>query len=82
MAKYATYGAPRLSGFFAISYGLGFAALTATLSHVALWHGKEIYQRYKASSKNMWCHCEVSGMGHSSSCITVAAPSTALGSCS
>ncbi|CAI5522535.1 unnamed protein product, partial [Closterium sp. Naga37s-1] len=37
--------APYISVFFALCYGLGFAALTATVVHVALWYGPEIYQR-------------------------------------
>ncbi|CAI5503655.1 unnamed protein product [Closterium sp. Naga37s-1] len=37
--------APFISVFFALCYGLGFAALTATVVHVALWYGPEIYQR-------------------------------------
>ncbi|GJP32898.1 hypothetical protein CLOM_g17484 [Closterium sp. NIES-68] len=37
--------APYISVFFALAYGLGFAALTATVVHVALWYGPEIYQR-------------------------------------
>ncbi|CAI7872087.1 unnamed protein product [Closterium sp. NIES-53] len=36
---------PFISVFFALCYGLGFAALTATVVHVALWYGPEIYQR-------------------------------------
>lgn len=38
--KYETYGKVHLSTYFALAYGVGFAAFTATLSHVALFHGK------------------------------------------
>lgn len=31
-----------LTPFFAISYGISFAILTSTITHVLLWHGKEI----------------------------------------
>lgn len=40
MAKYESYGKLHLSTFFALTYGVGFAALTATLTHVALFYGK------------------------------------------
>ncbi|WCJ26608.1 oligopeptide transporter 7 [Euphorbia peplus] len=38
-----------LSTFFAITYGVGFAALSATIVHVALFHGREIWDQSKAS---------------------------------
>jgi OPT family small oligopeptide transporter len=44
---YNAYGRLHLSTFFAVTYGVGFAALAATISHVALFHGREIWQRYK-----------------------------------
>jgi len=31
-----------LTPFFAISYGISFAILTSTITHVLLWHGKDI----------------------------------------
>lgn len=37
---YDNYSKLYLSVFFAFSYGLSFATLTATISHVALFHGK------------------------------------------
>ncbi|KAF8758042.1 hypothetical protein HU200_010797 [Digitaria exilis] len=40
MDAYAKQGKIHLSLFFAICYGLGFATIAATLSHVALFHGK------------------------------------------
>lgn len=36
---YDEYGKLHLSTFFAFTYGIGFAALTSTLSHVILFHG-------------------------------------------
>ncbi|KXS11301.1 oligopeptide transporter 4 [Gonapodya prolifera JEL478] len=47
--KYNNYSKLHLSIFFALAYGMGFAALTCTIMHVALWHGKEIVKRYRAS---------------------------------
>ncbi|CAK9277033.1 unnamed protein product [Sphagnum jensenii] len=44
---YNAYGRLHISTFFAVTYGVGFAALAATISHVALFHGREIWQRYK-----------------------------------
>jgi hypothetical protein len=37
---YNNYGKLHLSTFFAVTYGVGFAALTATLSHVILFNGR------------------------------------------
>jgi hypothetical protein len=37
---YNAYGRLHLSTFFAVTYGVGFAALAATISHVALFHGR------------------------------------------
>ncbi|TVU15923.1 hypothetical protein EJB05_39467, partial [Eragrostis curvula] len=51
MGAYAQQGKIHLSLFFAISYGLGFATIAATLSHVALFYGKEMYQRFRESYK-------------------------------
>ncbi|XP_050207944.1 oligopeptide transporter 4-like [Mercurialis annua] len=51
LPQYEKMGRVHLSTFFAVTYGLGFATIAATLVHVALFHGREIYERYKASSK-------------------------------
>lgn len=40
--KWATEGPIRLTPYFAISYGISFAILTSMLTHVALWHWKDI----------------------------------------
>uniref|UniRef100_A0A6N2L3K1 Oligopeptide transporter 4 n=1 Tax=Salix viminalis TaxID=40686 RepID=A0A6N2L3K1_SALVM len=49
--NYEQQGRIHLSMFFALSYGFGFATIAATLSHVAFFYGREILQRYRASSK-------------------------------
>ncbi|XP_061352431.1 oligopeptide transporter 6-like [Gastrolobium bilobum] len=36
-----------ISTFFAMTYGLGFAALSATIMHVLLFHGREIWMQSK-----------------------------------
>ncbi|KAF9271698.1 hypothetical protein BGZ74_005732, partial [Mortierella antarctica] len=48
-AKYDAYGAMRMDSFFALTYGVGFAGLTATVVHVLLYNGKEMVQRWKES---------------------------------
>lgn len=40
LQAYEREGPLYLSTFFAISYGIGFAALSATIVHVALFHGR------------------------------------------
>ncbi|KAF9421512.1 hypothetical protein BGZ76_003962, partial [Entomortierella beljakovae] len=47
--KYEEYGPLRMDSFFALTYGVGFAGLTATLTHVVLYHGKEIKDQWKAA---------------------------------
>jgi hypothetical protein len=39
-AQYKQQGNVHLSVFFALAYGFGFATIAATLSHVALFHGR------------------------------------------
>ncbi|CAA2976406.1 oligopeptide transporter 4-like [Olea europaea subsp. europaea] len=51
LGEYDKQGRVNLSTFFALSYGFGFATIASTLTHVALFYGREIYDRYKASSK-------------------------------
>ncbi|KAL6990604.1 oligopeptide transporter [Sarracenia purpurea var. burkii] len=46
---YESYSKTNLSIFFAFSYGLSFATLAATVSHVALFHGRTILEQTKAS---------------------------------
>lgn len=49
IAAYEKEGPLYLSTFFAMTYGVGFSALTATIMHVALFHGREIWEQSKAS---------------------------------
>ncbi|KAF3671372.1 Oligopeptide transporter 3 [Capsicum annuum] len=49
--SYAQHGRIHLSTFFAVTYGLNFAAVTATVSQVVLFNGKEIWQRLRTSYK-------------------------------
>ncbi|KAL2631498.1 hypothetical protein R1flu_016184 [Riccia fluitans] len=44
-AAYARVGPINMSTFFAFTYGLGFATITATVTHVALYHGRDIWQQ-------------------------------------
>ncbi|KAJ5108826.1 hypothetical protein N7456_005501 [Penicillium angulare] len=48
-AKYKAYSPMFLPPTFALNYGLSFAALTAVIVHVILFHRKEIWYRAKAS---------------------------------
>ncbi|KAK4850003.1 hypothetical protein QYF36_002952 [Acer negundo] len=47
---YNGYSKLHLTPFFAFIYGLSFATLTATLSHVALFDGKNIWQMWKRTT--------------------------------
>ncbi|KAI2628471.1 OPT family small oligopeptide transporter [Hypoxylon sp. NC1633] len=47
--KYRNYSPLFLSPTLALNYGLSFAALTASLVHVGLFHGKEIWYRFKTA---------------------------------
>ncbi|KAH0977154.1 hypothetical protein GBA52_026873 [Prunus armeniaca] len=49
--KYEEQGRIHLSTFFALTYGFGFATIASTLTHVALFYGREILDRYRASYK-------------------------------
>ncbi|KAK5823307.1 OPT family small oligopeptide transporter [Linnemannia elongata] len=44
---YKAYGPLRIATFFAISYGIGFAGLTAILTHTFLYHRKQIWAQWK-----------------------------------
>ncbi|KAM0934642.1 putative oligopeptide transporter, OPT superfamily [Dioscorea sansibarensis] len=46
---YEKNGPLYMSAFFAVTYGVGFASLTAIITHVALFHGKEIWQMSKSA---------------------------------
>ncbi|KAL3514300.1 hypothetical protein ACH5RR_027017 [Cinchona calisaya] len=51
LPAYEKQGRINLSVFFAVAYGLNFATVLATITHVALFYGKEIKARFQASSK-------------------------------
>nr|GEU80124.1 hypothetical protein [Tanacetum cinerariifolium] len=55
--EYGKQGKVNLSTFFALTYGFGFATIASTLTHVGLFYGKEIYQRYKACTKVVLAFC-------------------------
>ncbi|KAI5061917.1 hypothetical protein GOP47_0022456 [Adiantum capillus-veneris] len=46
---YEQQGQVHLSTAFAFAYGLGFATVAAALTHVMLFHGKDIWERTKAA---------------------------------
>ncbi|XP_038894416.1 oligopeptide transporter 3 [Benincasa hispida] len=52
VAAYDSYGKLYLSPLFALSIGSGFARFTATLTHVALFHGRDIWKQSRAAIKN------------------------------
>ncbi|KAG8632780.1 oligopeptide transporter 2 [Manihot esculenta] len=49
LPTYQKEGHLYLSTFFALTYGIGFAAIVSTLVHVALFNGKEIFKQFRAS---------------------------------
>ncbi|XP_010064976.1 oligopeptide transporter 1 [Eucalyptus grandis] len=53
MEAYNGYSKLYLSIMFAFTYGLSFATLTATLSHVALFHGKSIWRMWKKTTETL-----------------------------
>ncbi|KAG0200728.1 hypothetical protein BGX28_006297 [Mortierella sp. GBA30] len=58
--KYKDYGPLRMDSFFALTYGIGFAGLMATVVHVALYNGKEMIERWKsARSENEDIHARL-----------------------
>ncbi|XP_044497319.1 oligopeptide transporter 3-like [Mangifera indica] len=50
---YDSYGKLFLSPLFALSIGSGFARFTATLTHVALFHGSDILKQSRSAMKNV-----------------------------
>ncbi|XP_047951622.1 oligopeptide transporter 1-like [Salvia hispanica] len=51
-AGYKAYSKLHVSTFFAFSYGIGFAMLSATIVHVALYHGKTIWTLWSKAKSN------------------------------
>ncbi|KAM3321504.1 oligopeptide transporter 7 [Capsicum chacoense] len=58
---YERQGHLYLSTFFVMTYGVGFAALSATVMHVLLFHGREIWEQSKSSfqDKKMDIHTKL-----------------------
>ncbi|KAK4491788.1 hypothetical protein RD792_002564 [Penstemon davidsonii] len=53
VAAYDGYSKLYLSVFFAFNYGLGFASLAATITHVGLFHGRTIWSLWRKTKKNL-----------------------------
>ena len=49
LGAYQSYSPLFLSTTFSLTYGLSFAAIAAVITHTALFHGPEIYERWKSS---------------------------------
>ncbi|KAI3897026.1 hypothetical protein MKX03_015850 [Papaver bracteatum] len=49
--QYAQQGHINLSTLFAVTYGIGFATIAATLAHVGLFHGREVWVKFRASRR-------------------------------
>ncbi|KAL6842478.1 hypothetical protein ACP4OV_027713 [Aristida adscensionis] len=50
LRAYNAYSRIHLSVLFAVNYGIGFASLMSTLSHVALYHGKDIWELWRRAT--------------------------------
>ncbi|XP_031264016.1 oligopeptide transporter 5-like [Pistacia vera] len=50
LSSYNSYSKLYLSPFFALMYGISFATLTATISHVALFDGSDIWRMWKMTT--------------------------------
>ncbi|CAN6482294.1 unnamed protein product [Victoria cruziana] len=48
-AAYNVQGRVHMSMLFALTYGFGFATIASTITHVALFYGREIWKRSRAS---------------------------------
>ncbi|KAF9556103.1 hypothetical protein EC968_008446 [Mortierella alpina] len=48
-AKYAAYGPLRISTFFALTYGIGFAGLSSMITHTWLYHRHKLIAQWKQS---------------------------------
>ncbi|KAF9420377.1 hypothetical protein BGZ76_004098, partial [Entomortierella beljakovae] len=51
-AKYAEYGPLRISTFFALTYGIGFAGLTSMVTHTWLYHRHKLVAQWKQSREH------------------------------
>ncbi|GER45957.1 oligopeptide transporter [Striga asiatica] len=61
MPGYEGYSKLYISSFFAFTYGIGFAALTSTISYVALHHGKNIMDLWSKTMKGIHGKMDVHG---------------------
>ncbi|KAF9162881.1 hypothetical protein BGX21_001722 [Mortierella sp. AD011] len=50
--KYDAYGSLRISGFFALTYGIGFAGLTSMITHTWLYHRHKLVAQWKQSREH------------------------------
>lgn len=50
-AKYKRYSPLFLAPTFALNYGLSFASLTASIVHTIVFHGKEVWYRFRTARK-------------------------------
>ncbi|KAL5360526.1 small oligopeptide transporter [Aspergillus floccosus] len=48
---YRTYSPPYLPATFAFVYGLSFASITAVLTHIGVWHGRDVWAALKGRNK-------------------------------
>ncbi|KAL8509769.1 hypothetical protein ACS0TY_016833 [Phlomoides rotata] len=53
MKAYEGYSKLYVSTYFAFGYGLGFATLSATITHVALYHGKYIWSLWRKAKSEL-----------------------------
>ncbi|OAY65837.1 Oligopeptide transporter 5, partial [Ananas comosus] len=51
-SAYEEYSPLYMSAFLVVAYGFSFAAITATLVHVALYNGRSIWRQYKQASSS------------------------------
>ncbi|KAL3614822.1 oligopeptide transporter [Castilleja foliolosa] len=58
---YKGYSKLYLSVFFAFTYGLGFASLSATITHVSLYHGKTIWALWRKARNSLHGKLDVHG---------------------
>ncbi|SAM03355.1 hypothetical protein [Absidia glauca] len=49
---YEEYSPIRITGFFAVCYGQGLAALGAIVTHTILYNGKDIWERFKSARQD------------------------------
>ncbi|KAF9927792.1 hypothetical protein BGZ75_007554 [Mortierella antarctica] len=50
--KYAAYGPLRISTFFALTYGIGFAGLSSMVTHTWLYHRQKLVAQWKQSREH------------------------------